>query len=242
MQVTLYNGEALGTYQSRKRKKPFLVVISVILTILFIGACVVGGIVHWSDISALFIKDTDCKHTWNTAILKSASCTEDGLVLHTCEECGEEGKEILYAYGHRLVSNTCVDCGAKASEGLRFTLKEDEEGDLYAVILGMGDCKDRALMIPSIIGGLPVQEIAENAFKGNLNIYSVSISESVKKIGDSAFADCKNLYTILLPQGIEELGVGAFHNTAYYNDEKNWDEQSGLYRQGYLLEDIQTIA
>ena len=228
--------------RAKKNKNRLLTVFGAILAGLLVINCVLTGLGHWTDIVGLFIKEPPHEHSWNTAIVKKASCAEDGLSLHTCEECGEEQKTFLPAYGHTLVGNVCVDCGEKASEGLKFMLYTDEEDNGYAVITGIGTCIERDVIIPSVIGGLPVKEIAENAFKGNLDIYSVSIPEGVKKIGGGAFRECENLYTILLPQGIEEMGLGAFTNTAYYNDEANWNENGSLYRQGYLLETTDSIA
>lgn len=245
MHIILYNGEALKKYRAGKRKKVLLAVLGVVISLLLACVCVFTVLGHWTDVGALFKEEETHEHSWNawnTAIVKEASCAEDGLVLHACEGCEETKSVFLPAYGHELVGNVCVDCGERASEGLQFMLYTDEDDNGYAVITGIGTCFDREIIIPNVIGGLPVTEIAENAFKGNLNIYGVSIPKGVKKIGRSAFADCKNLYTILLPQGIEELGVGAFNYTAYYNDKKNWDEQGGLYRQGYFLEAIHTTS
>ena len=232
--------------QAKDGKNRLLIVFGAILAGLLACSCILTALGHWTDIVGLFIEEPAHEHSWNasdTATVKKASCTEDGLVMHICGACKEEEITLLPAHGHTLVNNSCVDCGEKASEGLKFTLHTDEDDNAYAVITGIGTCVERELIIPSVIGGLPVREIAENAFKGNLNIYSVSIPEGVKKIGDGAFRDCENLYTILLPESLEEFGaLGAFHYTAYYNDEANWNEDKQLYRQGYLLEDIEEVA
>ena len=248
MQITLYNGDDLDKDQKKKKKskkKGGVTFLGVFLAILLICTCALTALGHWTDIVGLFVKEPPHEHSWNalsTAIIQKASCAEDGFALHTCEACGEEERTLLPAYGHTLIGNVCVDCGEKASEGLKFMLYTDEEDNAYAVITGIGNCVERELIIPSVIGGLPVKEIAENAFKGNLDIYSVSIPAGVKKIGDYAFEGCENLYTILLPQGIEEMGLGVFTDTAYYNDEAKWNEDGGLYRQGYLLAAIHSIA
>lgn len=242
MQETLDNKKRLKKHKVKKRKNRALAFCCVAASIIAACICALTGFGRVIDVFGLFEEEPAHQHSWNTSIVKKASCTEDGLAFHTCEECAEERKTFLPAYGHALVNNACVDCGEKASEGLKFMLYTDEEDNGYAVITGIGTCAERELIIPSVIGGLPVKEIAENAFKGNLNIYSVSIPAGVKKIGDSAFRGCENLYTILLPQGVEEMGLGAFTNTAYYKDEANWDENGSLYRQGYLLEATYSIA
>ena len=242
MQETLDNKKGLKKHKAKKRKNRALAFCYVTASIIVAFTCALTGFGRVIDIFGLFEEEPAHKHSWNTAIVKKASCAEDGLAIHACEECEEEQKTFLPAYGHTLVNNSCVNCGEKASEGLKFMLYTDEEDNGYAVITGIGTCAERELIIPSVIGGLPVKEIAENAFKGNLDIYSVSIPAGVKKIGGGAFRECENLYTILLPQGIEEMGLGAFNGTAYYNDEANWDENGSLYRQGYLLEATYSIA
>ena len=49
------------------------------------------------------------------------------------------------------------------------------------------------IVIPEKIEGLPVVEIRDEAFKGNLEIVSISIPATVKKIGSGVFNGCDNL-------------------------------------------------
>lgn len=55
--------------------------------------------------------------------------------------------------------------------------------------------------IPDIIEGNPVVEISDSAFEG-----------------------CTSLTTITIPESVEVIGKNAFANTAYYNDESNWND------------------
>ena len=65
--------------------------------------------------------------------------------------------------------------------------------------------------------------IADSAFSNCDNLISVTIPDSVTSIGDSAFEDCTNLASITIGNGVTSIGRSAFYNTAYYNDESNWN-------------------
>ena len=79
------------------------------------------------------------------------------------------------------------------SYGLAYSLNSDGKG--YTVV-GMGDCIDKDLIIPSTYKGLPVTTIGENVFNGNTNITYVLIDRAVTSIGESAFNDCKSLKNV----------------------------------------------
>lgn len=213
-----------------KGLKIFLCILCVCLVACTIVCAALG---HWADIKALFApKEEAHVHMWSTAVVKVASCEEDGVALHRCE-CGEEKQAYLYAYGHNLVNGFCVDCGREASKGLAVSFHTDEDGKPYAVIEGKGTCADRNLVIPNVVGGIPVREIAANAFKKDVDIRSVAIAEGIEKLGEYAFEGCKDLYSIVLPENTE-VAFGAFFGTAYYNDSANWQENR-LYLRGRLL-------
>ena len=55
-----------------------------------------------------------------------------------------------------------------------------------------------------------VISIADNAFRGNSGITSVSIAESVTSIGGAAFCDCKSLIAADLPESVKLIGRDAF--------------------------------
>ena len=79
---------------------------------------------------------------------------------------------------------------SQESKGLLFALNERKNE--YSVV-GMGDCSDRKLVIPSNHDGLPVTAIADEAFCGEEKIKSVLLPETVKTVGRSAFFGCDNL-------------------------------------------------
>ena len=64
--------------------------------------------------------------------------------------------------------------------------------------------------------------IADSAFRWS-GITNVTIPDSVTSIGNYAFEDCTNLASITIGNGVTSIGRWAFYNTAYYNDESNWN-------------------
>ena len=76
--------------------------------------------------------------------------------------------------------------------------------------------------------------IAEQAFWRCNALTGIEIPESVISVGDAAFADCENLATITIADGVDEIGYHTFNNTAYYNNEDNWDN-GALYIDNHLI-------
>lgn len=62
--------------------------------------------------------------------------------------------------------------------------------------------------------------VGERAFSA-LAVRTVTLPESVTHIGERAFEKCTSLFKIQLPDGIEEIGYAAFHETAWFNLQKN---------------------
>ena len=72
------------------------------------------------------------------------------------------------------------------------------------------------------------------AFKGCSGLTSITIPDSVTSIGSSAFSGCSGLTNITIPDSVTSIGSSAFNNTAYYNDESNW-ENDVLYIGNHLI-------
>ena len=79
------------------------------------------------------------------------------------------------------------------SYGLEY-LRNDDNASY--IVVGMGDCIDKDLIIPSTYKGLPVNAIGENAFNGNTNITYVLIDRAVTSIGQGAFNLCSSLINV----------------------------------------------
>ncbi len=83
----------------------------------------------------------------------------------------------------------------KPSKGLAFELID---GTSYSVV-GIGDCTDTDVIIPSMYNNLPVTKIGDIAFENCFNITSIIIPNSVTSISEGAFSGCSSLESITLP-------------------------------------------
>lgn len=104
-----------------------------------------------------------------------------------------------------------ININNEVSNGLEYKLLDDESG--YSVV-GLGECVDNEIVIPSTYNNKPVLEIGSDAFYSfadeDKNIVSVKIMEGLKKIGNTAFFGCKKLKEIDLPESLEYIGESAF--------------------------------
>lgn len=92
-------------------------------------------------------------------------------------------------------------------------------GENQAVITGYQGTAVN-VFIPETLDGYPVVGIAQNAFKNNTRIKSVSIADSVETIGRSAFSGCTALERVTLPENEKFQMINAY----------------AFYRCGRLLE------
>ncbi len=66
------------------------------------------------------------------------------------------------------------------------------------------------------------------------SLESVELPDKLLVIGKTAFYNCTSLATVELPDTITRIEERAFSNTAFYNDESNW-ENNVLYIGKYLI-------
>ena len=103
-----------------------------------------------------------------------------------CTRCGN-----AYSKENHVGENDCSVCHfiKNGTAGLAYTLNDEKTA--YKVT-GIGEATDGGIIIPSQYNGLPVTEIAVNAFANCSIVTSVTIPDSITSIGRSAFA-CPNM-------------------------------------------------
>ncbi len=108
---------------------------------------------------------------------------------------------------------TFADCTSLKS----VSLPEGLEIIAYGAFEECESLKD--ILIPGSVTG-----IGDHAFFGCESLTDIVIPGGVTEIGEEMFFGCENLKNISFPEGITFVGKDALYNTAYYNDEKNWDD------------------
>ncbi|MDE5593216.1 MAG: leucine-rich repeat domain-containing protein [Clostridiales bacterium] len=135
-----------------------------------------------------------------------------------CDECGktfDNGEHSLNASG------VCSVCGyiAVYTHGLEYDeVKDDNENVIAFAVIGKGEVASTDIIIPSYHNGKPVTDIWNEAFAG-----------------------CSDLTSIVIPDSVTYIGRDAFENTAYYNDESNWENEV-LYIGKHLIEARNTLS
>ena len=115
----------------------------------------------------------------------------------------------------------------EASQGLKF----DKVNGGYMVI-GIGNCKDSEVIIPSYHNGKKVISIKSCAFENCLQITKIAIPNTVKEVGDKAFNGCSNLQEVYIDKGVGKLGAMLFwmssvENIYFNGTTKDFKEISG---------------
>ena len=124
----------------------------------------------------------------------------------------------------RINNDTFRNCTALTSITIPDSVVHIEDG------VFMGCTGLRSVTIPN-----GVINIGNVAFSGCTGLTSVTIPDSVVSIEPYAFESCNKLSVINLPNNLTDIGGGAFYDTAYYNNNSNW-ENDVLYIGKYLID------
>ena len=89
--------------------------------------------------------------------------------------------------------------------------------------------------------GNNLTDIDSYAFAHCTGLTSITIPDSVTSIKDYAFYGCSNLASITIGNDVKRIGDSAFQNTAYYNNESNWQDNV-LYIEKYLIKAKTTLS
>ena len=141
-----------------------------------------------------------------------------------CTVCGEQFANGNHKFGQDNSCSVC-DYSTKYTEGLQFSeIKDDAENVIAYEVAGIDEETVTEIVIPSYYNGKSVTTIGRKAFRWCKSFTSIIIPNSVTTIGSEAFCDCDGLTSISIPNSVTQIGSSAFYDTAYFNDEKNWEE------------------
>lgn len=176
-------------------------------------------------------------------------CPVTGISSYTFEGCDFITKikipDTVITVGDEAFSDTAYyknednwDNGTLYVDKVLYEVSEDAEGEFtvregttaIAYYAFVGCEKLTEITIPGSVKILPFR-----TFKGCYSLTDLNVGEGTEIIEDQSFAGCEKLENISLPKTIKRVGVKAFGNTAFYNDEYNWDN-GALYLDSILLE------
>ncbi len=110
-----------------------------------------------------------------------------------------------------LATFCCVACSNSNNEddyGLSFQANEDKK---TCRLIGIGDCTEKTIVIPSVYKGMTVTSIYRNAFSG-ASLESVTVPGTVEEIGDGAFKRCQRLKKVVIQEGATSIGTSCFED------------------------------
>ena len=111
-----------------------------------------------------------------------------------------------------LLAFALLPFGAFADEQEGCLTYKIENGE--AIVTGLYTAPEGGrLVIPETLGGAPVREIGQGAFRYSNQITAVVLPESLEMIGGAAFAHIKALKTITLPDSLLILNSECFIDT-----------------------------
>lgn len=145
--------------------------------------------------------DSSCRHySVETVPGYAATCTEYGRSDGSyCKNCllDVTNSYSISPLNHDTEFGICSRCNLfiGATDGLEYYFNDDGKS---CTVIGMGVAKDKDVIIPPTIAGLPVTAIGANAFK-NSAITSIVIPDSIISVDPTAFAGCTSLTKVSCP-------------------------------------------
>ncbi len=132
--------------------------------------------------------------------------------LGTVKEWNAVAKDEDWDLGSAIKVVHCSDGDVEANEydgsrGLEYKISDD---GTYAILVGIGTCTDKNIVVATTYNGVPVKRIDSHAFSGCASLTEIVIPEGVTIIHDEAFYLCKNLKKVTLPSTLEWIQYWAF--------------------------------
>ena len=151
----------------------------------------IAAFLHCDALTTIYYGGTEDK--WSTISIEGNNGCLDGIRKYYFSQTEPEKDGYFWHFDTDGVTPVSWGNEPNYSYGLEYSLNSDGKG--YTVV-GMGDCIDKDLIIPSTHEGLPVNAIGENAFNGNTDITYVLIDRAVTSIGQGAFNLCSSLINV----------------------------------------------
>ncbi|MCR5701530.1 MAG: leucine-rich repeat protein [Lachnospiraceae bacterium] len=103
------------------------------------------------------------------------------------------------------------------------TIKDTKPGETpTAVYNGSVEKNVKNIVVPETVSfaGMTynVTQVADNAFKDNKKLESITIGNNISSIGDNAFLNCTNLKNVSISNKVKEIGDNTFKNCSKLKD------------------------
>lgn len=130
-----------------------------------------------------------------------------GLLALSVVSCGDKKEDKEENDESTVVEQNYIE--ETANKG-KFEYALNSEGDYEIVKYDAYETTASDITLPSEVNGRDIVGIADNTFKRNSSIKTVTVPATYKYIGEYAFYDCDALTSISLPATLESIGKGAF--------------------------------
>ncbi len=169
---------------------------------------------------------------WHCDLLKSVYIpdTVTNIATNAFADCNDN----LVIYGHdssylnEYVQNNSNKNG---NNNLVYKSGYNVNGNIFTSY----DGNEEAVQIPYGIG---LSRIADEAFKNNAFVKSVSIASGITHIGENCFENCTSLTAVVIPNDVESIGDNVFNGvsgvTVYCN--------SGSFAEDYCIKNNITVV
>lgn len=151
----------------------------------------IAAFLHCDALTTVYYGGTEDK--WSTISIEGNNGCLNGVRKYYFSQTEPEKDGYFWHFDTDGVTPVSWGNEPNYSYGLEY-LRNDDNASY--IVVGMGDCIDKDLIIPSTYKGLPVNAIGENAFNGNTDITYVLIDRAVTSIGQGAFNLCSSLINV----------------------------------------------
>mgnify|MGYP004670578677 FL=1 len=169
---------------------------------------------------------------WHCDLLKSVYIpdTVTNIASNAFADCNDN----LVIYGHNssyLNEYVQNNSNKNGNNNLVYKSGYNVNGNIFTSY----DGNEEAVQIPYGIG---LSRIADEAFKNNTFVKSVSIASGITHIGENCFENCTSLKAVVIPDDVESIGDNAFNGlsgvTVYCN--------SGSFAEDYCIKNNITVV
>ena len=153
--------------------------------------------------------------------------------------CMVFGSAAALPEGTFITQSTSITATAESVEQTEedFTYQLSSDGK-FALVTGFNKPSETTCTIPETLGGVPVEVIAQEAFKDKTNLQSVTFPSKLRNIAVSAFEGCTKLERVTIPDSVTTIGDKAFDQACTIRCKSGTTAQSYAVLNGNPIEYI----